>query len=392
MVTFKFKIYSIPYQFTIALWKYPCYEIQFIRALALGFIYPILLSKRLSMQRHFLSLSVEDFQILMKELGQPTFRAKQIIEWIYLKKVSSPDEMSNIPQKLRENLKEHLDFFLPKIVSTQESKDQTTKILFETKSQEQFETVIIRYADRTSLCVSTQLGCKLGCKFCMTGKMGFKRNLKSEEILSQFLIANQIVRAEERSISHVVFMGMGEPLDNFENVVCAANTLIDENLFNLSSRRVTISTAGLVPGIKKLANASKAALAVSLNAPTDALRSEIMPINKKYPLAELKQALQHYQRVTDKRVTFEYILIKGKNSDIASAKKLVHFLHGIKAKINLIPFNPHPDLDFKPPGDSEIRAFQQYLSDRSIPAPVRYSKGLDVAAACGHLATKSKPN
>jgi 23S rRNA (adenine2503-C2)-methyltransferase len=218
--------------------------------------------------------------------------------------------------------------------------------------------------------------------------MGFFRHLPKDEILAQYFIADEMVRAEGRRISHIVFMGMGEPLDNYDNVIYSANRFLEPGRIHLSHKHVTISTSGINPKIATLANDCKASLAVSLHAARDDLRTELMPINRKYPLAELKQELMNYQKVTGKKITLEYILIKDKNCGPKEAKELVKWIHGMRVKVNLIPFNAHPGLPYDRPADADIEYFSRYLNDRSISAPVRYSKGLDVSAACGQLAAK----
>ena len=335
----------------------------------------------------FLSLAPDALKALLLSWGEPAFRAQQLHDWIYVKRVFSLSSMSNLSASLRQRLATHLDWQLPKIHSQMSGADGSTKLLLE--SERGFiEAVILRYDGRTSLCVSSQVGCKLACTFCQTGKLGFVRHLTAAEILAQFAIADQIVQPEGRRISHVVFMGMGEPLDNYANVVDAVNRLSGKEAFGLSVRNVTVSTSGLVPQIRTLAHDVRAALAVSLHAARDELRTELMPINRRYPLAELKAALLDYQKDSGDKLTIEYILIKDKNCGLREAKELVKFLHGLRAKVNLIPFNSHPGMPFDRPADEDIRTFQKYLSDRSIAAPVRYSKGLEVSGACGQLAAK----
>lgn len=344
---------------------------------------------------HLLSLSLEELEQHIAALKLPKFRAKQIKDWIYEHGVINPDEMTNLPQAFREELKKSFRCDLPKVVSQLTSKDGSTKLLLKDQKGRSIETVILRYENRTSLCVSSQVGCKLACSFCQTGKLGFVSHLPKEDILAQMILANQILKQDsdsERKVSHVVFMGMGEPLDNYDNAVGAANTMISPDYFGLSARHVTISTSGLAKRIEQLATDSRAALAISLHAATDELRTELMPINRKYPLASLKQALLYYQKVTGKKITIEYILIRDTNCSIKEAKALVKFLHGMRCKVNLIPFNAHPGLPYQRPSDDEIRSFQKYLADRSLPAPVRYSKGLEVSAACGQLAAKERSN
>ena len=335
----------------------------------------------------FLSLNPAELKALLLSWGEPVFRAQQLQDWIYGKRSFTLAAMSNLSNSLRQRLATELDWQLPKLHSQMSGADGSTKLLLESE-RGLIEAVILRYDGRTSLCVSSQVGCKLACTFCQTGKLGFVRHLTAAEILAQFAIAEQIVQPEGRRISHVVFMGMGEPLDNYANVVQAVNRLSGKDAFGLSVRNVTVSTSGLVPQIRTLAHDVRAALAVSLQAARDYLRTELMPINRRYPLAELKAALLDYQKDSGDKLTIEYILIKDKNCGLREAKELIKFLHGLRAKVNLIPFNSHPGMPFARPSDDEIRTFQKYLSDRSIAAPVRYSKGLEVSGACGQLAAK----
>jgi len=336
---------------------------------------------------HGLALNGDDIKSFITKVGEASYRAPQIQDWIFKKRISHPNQMTNLGKDLREKLIDAFDWTLPAIDSSIVGADGSTKLLFQSK-RGFIESVILRYENRTSLCVSSQVGCKLACSFCQTGKLGFMRHLTAGEIIGQFAIADAIVRAEGRSISHIVFMGMGEPLDNFEPVITAVNRFTQPEYFGLSRKNVTISTSGIVPRIEELPTRTNAALAVSLHAATDDLRSELMPINKKWNLASLKDALLHFQKVTGDKITLEYIMIKDKNCGIKEAKALIKFIHGLRVKVNLIPFNAHPGLDYQRPDDEEIRTFQKYLTERSVPAPVRYSKGLDVSAACGQLAAK----
>jgi 23S rRNA (adenine2503-C2)-methyltransferase len=334
-----------------------------------------------------LSLSPEALRAVVADLGEPGFRGKQLVSWLFEKRTFSLDEMTDLPKGLRAKLADALQWDLPPVVDTLNSEDGTTKLLL-SSDRGLIETVVMRYEGRTSLCVSSQVGCKLACSFCQTGKLGFVRNLTAAEIVAQFAIANQLVRPEGRKISHIVFMGMGEPLDNYEAVRDAVQRFTGEGGFGLSQRNVTVSTSGIASKIGMLAQDCRAALAVSLHAAREDLRTELMPINRRYPLAQLKEELIKYQQLTGNKITIEYILIKDKNCGIREAKDLVRFIHGLRAKVNLIPFNSHPGMPYQRPSADEIRTFQSYLSDRSIPAPVRYSKGLDVSAACGQLAAK----
>lgn len=337
---------------------------------------------------HYLSLTDAALPGLLP--GEPAFRVKQVATWIFEHKVESAAGMTNLPAALRDRLATELDWQLPEITSRLDSVDGSTKLLLKTE-RGLIEAVILRYEGRVSLCVSSQVGCKLACSFCQTGKLGFMRHLSGAEILAQFVLAERIVRAEGRRLSHVVFMGMGEPLDNYENIVHAVNRLVAPapQGYGLSARHVTVSTSGMVPKIAELAKDVRCALAVSLHASRDDLRTELMPINRKYPLATLKAALLNYQRETGDKITIEYIMIKDKNCGPREAKELIQFLSGLKAKVNLIPFNAHPGLPYDRPSDDDIRSFQKYLAERSIAAPVRYSKGLDVSGACGQLAAKT---
>jgi 23S rRNA (adenine2503-C2)-methyltransferase len=338
----------------------------------------------------FLDFDRADWTAFFKAEGLPGFRANQISDWVFKQLASSTSEMSNVSKDLRSKLEALFDWSLPEIVSALNSQDGSTKLLLKTKNGQFIESVILRYEGRVSLCVSSQVGCKMACSFCQTGKLGFFRNLSTHEIIAQYLIAARMVRAEGRRLSHVVFMGMGEPLDNYKNVVKSVNMLVAPDGFGLSARHVTVSTSGIVPKIRDLAKDARCALAVSLHAARDELRNELMPINRKWDLADLKAALLDYQRETNDKITFEYIMIKDKNCGLREAKDLMKFLHGFKAKVNLIPFNAHPGMPHDRPTDSDIRAFQVYLAERSIAAPVRYSKGLDVSGACGQLAAKTQ--
>ncbi len=335
----------------------------------------------------FLSMSPDALKSLVASLGEPGFRGKQLVSWLFEKRTFTLAGMTDLPKSLRDKLAAELTWDLPTVVNTLNSEDGTTKLLLSSE-RGLIETVVMRYEGRTSLCVSSQVGCKLACSFCQTGKLGFVRNLSAAEIVAQFAIAHQLVEPEGRRISHIVFMGMGEPLDNYEAVRDAVQRFTGEGGFGLSQRNVTVSTSGIAPKISNLAQDCRAALAVSLHAAREDLRTELMPINRRYPLAQLKEELIKYQKLTGNKITIEYILIKDKNCSIREAKDLVRFLHGLRAKVNLIPFNSHPGMPYQRPSAEEIRLFQSYLSDRSIPAPVRYSKGLDVSAACGQLAAK----
>jgi 23S rRNA (adenine2503-C2)-methyltransferase len=308
-------------------------------------------------------------------------------EWLHGRRVLEPERMANLPADLRRRLSEHFDTSLPAVVDRLEGDDLSTKLLLDSE-RGVIECVVMRYDDRTSLCVSCQVGCKLACRFCQTGRLGFVRNLSAAEILAQFALAEALVRDEGRTLSHVVFMGMGEPLDNYEEVRVAVDRLTAPGMFALKPANVTVSTVGVPDLIRRMAREVTCSLAISLHAARDDLRSELMPINRVHPLEELKAALLDYRAATDRTITFEVVLIKGLNTAPRDMKALVHFVHGLRAKVNLIPFNPFPGLPYERPDEPEIRAFQRYLSERSIPAPVRYSRGGEISAACGQLAAK----
>ncbi|MBC61518.1 MAG: 23S rRNA (adenine(2503)-C(2))-methyltransferase RlmN [Zetaproteobacteria bacterium] len=342
------------------------------------------------MIRSIFSYSKTELEDYLLSKGHKKFRAQQLFDWLYKKRVADISLMKNLPKSLQEELGSLFTWPKLDIIERLNSSDGASKLLLKGLKQQSYEAVILRYENRTSLCVSSQVGCKLACAFCQTGKLGFFRHLSLEEILGQFYLANQIVSEEGRQISHVVFMGMGEPLDNFENVLASVEALTDEARLGLSSRKVTVSTSGLADRIEELSTKTKSALAISLHACNDKLRSKLMPINRRYSLARLKESLHTYQKNTGNKITLEYILIQGENMAPQHAKELVKFIHGLKVKVNLIPFNEHPGMPFKRPVEQEIEFFQKHLSERGIPSPVRYSKGQGVSAACGQLAAKDK--
>jgi len=319
--------------------------------------------------------------------GHAKFVAKQIREWIWAKGVVDPQQFTNISKKIREQLSEGFDWDMPTIDTVLSSSDGSEKILFRARDGLFAECVLMPSDKRVTLCISSQVGCRWGCTFCQTGRMGLTRSLSSGEILSQVLLANQRLK-EERKVSNIVFMGMGEPLDNFEAVVEVCRTLTDPKLFGLSKHRVTVSTVGLVPEIERLGKEVAVSLAISLHTADNDHRASMMPVAKQYPLEVLKKALLDYPVQTRHGITFEYVMIQGENDSIQHAKKLVKFVHGLKAKVNLIPMNAHPGNPMRASEEESLRNFQKYLSDRSIPAPVRYSRGQDVSAACGQLAMK----
>lgn len=331
-------------------------------------------------------LSFDEWKSWFAACGQPAFSAKQILLWIYQKGVLDPSQFTNLAKSLREKLNAEFCWQLPKVDSHLTSIDASQKFLLEAEDRQLFEMVLMPYENRITLCISSQIGCRMGCTFCQTGKMGLKRNLTSGEILSQLLIAQRGLQAKK--ISNVVFMGMGEPLDNYDQVIKACRLMVDANAWGLSMQRVTISTSGLVPQIRQLAKDLPVRLAISLHETEDEKRSLMMPINRRYPLAELKEALREYPAPKRWGVTIEYVMIEGKNDSLEAAKNLVKYLTGLKVKVNLIPINHFPGIEMQPSAADSLRRFQSYLSERSIPAPIRYSRGQDISGGCGQLAAK----
>lgn len=335
--------------------------------------------------RFAFDLSEKEWKEWLAEKKAPSFVSNQILEWLFKKESNNPLEFSNVSKPIRDALAEEFSWKFMEIDSHLTSQDGSSKFLLKTYDDQLIEMVIMPYGNRVTLCLSSQVGCKMGCTFCQTGKMGFKRNLSQGEILSQLIIANRYHR-----VSNIVFMGMGEPLDNFDEIVKACKIMIDPHFFSLSKNKITVSTSGLVPMIEELGKVLPVRLAISLHSADDEKRSKMMPINKKYPLSVLKEALLEYPAPDRYGITFEYVMIFGTNDSIEDAQKLVSFLHGIKAKVNLIPMNHFPGNTMETSTAKRIETFQSYLSDRSIPAPIRYSRGQDISGGCGQLAAKRK--
>jgi 23S rRNA (adenine2503-C2)-methyltransferase len=330
-------------------------------------------------------------------LGEKRFRAQQVMKWIYHRHVTEFGQMTDLGKELRGKLEQHAVVQPPKVLFDKPAADLTHKWLLGMDGSNAVEAVFIPDKGRGTLCVSSQVGCGLNCSFCSTGKEGFNRNLSTAEIIGQVWTAAKHlgnVPHHQRKLTNVVMMGMGEPLLNFENVVRAMSLMRDDNGFGLANKRVTLSTAGLVPMIDKLSVASDVSLAVSLHAPDDALRNELVPLNKKYPIAELMEACVRYAlRKPRTSITFEYTLMKGVNDDPAQAKALARLMRGIdrkvqrenSAKVNLIPFNPFPGTQYARSDDDTIRRFQTVLLDSQVLTMVRRTRGEDIDAACGQL-------
>lgn len=330
------------------------------------------------------NLSCQQLEQLLVSFGQQKFRARQILKWVYQQQATDFAVMTNLGKALREELAQR--FLISQLVpvAVQNSIDGTRKYLFQLEDGIHIETVRIPMDEgRATLCISTQAGCAMGCQFCMTGTDGLKRNLLPGEIVNQVCAA-----LEDGPVSNIVLMGMGEPLHNLENVVTALEILFLDDGLGYGARRVTLSTCGLVPEIRELARRIRVNLAVSLNAADDQVRSRLMPINERYPLADLIPACADYARLTRQRVTFEYILIKDINDSLEDARKLVKLLHPVRCKVNLIAYNEHESSDFCTPETESIKKFQQLLLDRGILATLRASKGRDIDGACGQLSGK----
>jgi 23S rRNA (adenine2503-C2)-methyltransferase len=319
--------------------------------------------------------------------GQRPFRAEQILRWVYLRQIDRFDEMSNLGKPLRADLEAAFVNRRLQVENEATSRDGSRKLLFRLHDGLHIETVIIPEKDHLTLCISSQVGCSQGCRFCMTARGGIRRNLSAGEIISQVRDVQRLANGRGgMPLTNLVFMGMGEPLANYPNLVQALSIITDGDCgLKMSTRRVTVSTAGLVPRMTDLGRDTRVNLAVSLNATVDETRSRLMPINRKYPLADLLAACRRYPLPPRRKITFEYILIKGINDTMADARRLVKLLRPIKAKINLIPFNEHPGCDFKRPDPALISAFQEFLADHGYTVIVRHSKGRDIAAACGQL-------
>lgn len=325
-----------------------------------------------------------------ESIGEPPFRAQQLLKWIYHQQVTDFSKMTNLSKALRARLADMAEIAPPKVIREQLSADGTVKWLMGFGGANAIETVFIPEPNRGTLCISSQVGCALNCSFCSTGAQGFNRNLTTGEIIGQVWQAARALGHERngrRRITNVVFMGMGEPLVNFEAVAPALWLLRDDLGFGLAAKRVTVSTAGMVPGIDRLRKTIDAALAVSLHAPEDELREQLVPLNRKYPIAELMAACQRYVADKHKRsVTFEYTLIDGVNDHPEHARKLVKLLRRVPSKLNLIPFNPFPGTAYRCSSPERISAFQQIAMDGGLIATVRKTRGDDIEAACGQLA------
>ena len=363
---------------------------------------------------NLMSLDRVSMESMFSDMGEKRFHARQVLRWIYQRQVTSPDAMTDLAKSLRKRLNEDADIVFPEVVNAQQSADGTVKWLLRLMDGNCIETVFIPEGSRGTLCVSSQAGCGLNCSFCATARQGFNRNLSVDEIIGQVWVANRAlstmpVMPEKASaaalsavngpptadrVTNVVMMGMGEPLLNFDNVVSAMDLMMDDCSFGLSRRRVTLSTAGLVPAIARLRETCPVSLAVSLHAPDDKLRDQLVPLNKKYPIAQLLAACRRYAGAQHgghhgrRQITFEYVMLKGVNDSPAQARALARILGDVPAKVNLIPFNPYPGIAYQRSTQSVINRFRDILLDKNIFTITRKTRGDDIDAACGQLAGK----
>jgi 23S rRNA (adenine2503-C2)-methyltransferase len=326
-------------------------------------------------------------------MGEKPYRADQVMQWIYRRGADGFDGMSNLSRELRARLAQHFEIRTPELVTEQVSVDGTRKWVLRLDGGNAIETVYIPEEGRATLCISSQVGCAMDCSFCSTAQQGFNRNLTTAEIVAQVWFAARTLGGDfqnERVISNIVFMGMGEPLANYNAVLPAIRILLDDFGFGLSKRRVTVSTSGLVPYIDRLREDVDTALAVSLHAPDDALRDQIVPINRKYPIAELLEACRRYTAGKDRKahIVYEYVMLDGVNDAPEQARKLAKLLAGMPAKVNLIPFNPFPQTQYRRSTPEAIQAFAKVLRDKHILTTTRKTRGDDIDAACGQLVGK----
>ena len=340
---------------------------------------------------NLLGLNRKELEKFFVSIDEKPFRAKQIIKWVHQRGVSDFSEMTDISKDLRTKLETVCVIEAPEVIYEKTSQDGTKKWVISVGNSDLIEMVLIPENNRATLCVSSQVGCAVDCSFCATGKQGFSRNLNLDEIIGQvWVAANSFGLPREpnsRNITNVVMMGMGEPLLNFDPVVDAMDLMMDDNAYGLSKRKVTLSTSGIVPKIDELAKVSDVSLTISLHAPNNELRDQLVPINKKYPIQELLDSVKRYvDSCEDKRVTtIEYILIDGVNDSMELAKELAELLIQIPCKINLIPFNPFPEVEYKTPSGNRVKRFQTYLQEKGYITTIRSTRGDDIMAACGQL-------
>lgn len=334
------------------------------------------------------NLSPSELSEFLESFGKERYRTIQILRWLYQKGVKSFDKMTNLSKRFREELSQvsFISNLLPLRVEL--AKDGTKKFLFQLEDGNRIESVLIPDKTRLTLCLSTQVGCAFGCRFCLTGKMGWKRDLTTSEIINQILSVRDTL-PEKRSITNIVLMGMGEPLANYDPTLKAINLMHHPDAFKFSSRRITLSTVGLLPELERLAKEKISfRLAVSLNASDEETRSQLMPVNRRYPLNKILLLCKNFPLQPRTRITFEYVMVEGMNDSPQDAKKLLRILKGIPSKVNLIPLNEAPGISFKRPLEEKVKRFQEILMKGGLTAIVRMSKGADISAACGQLQAK----
>lgn len=334
-------------------------------------------------------LSLEELQDWTKEQGEPAFRAGQIFDWLYVKRVSSFEEMSNLPKPFREKLTEQFRFVTLSEITKLSSKDGTVKFLFGLHDGHAIETVLMRHNYGNSVCVTTQVGCRIGCTFCASTLGGLKRNLTSGEIVAQVVQCQKLLDPEDQRVSSIVIMGSGEPFENYDATMKFLRNMIHPKGLNIGARHITVSTSGIVPSIYKFADENtQINLAISIHAPNDALRSKLMPVNRRYPFSEVMDAIRYYIDRTGRRVTFEYALIGSVNDRPEHAEELASVLQGMLCHVNLIPVNYVPERDYVRTPRDDIFEFQRILVNKNVNATIRREQGHDIAAACGQLRAK----
>jgi 23S rRNA (adenine2503-C2)-methyltransferase len=334
-------------------------------------------------------LLLPEFEEIILSWGEKRYRARQLMLWLYHKRATSFEQMTDISKSFRSRLEELAYISFPKILAKEQSSiDETTKYLFELDDGEKIESVLMYDSDRVTCCVSTQIGCQQGCAFCATGNSGFSRNLTVSEIINQ-VMAIEADLGEGKSVTNVVLMGMGEPFCNYDNVIKAVKLMNASEGLMIAGRKITISTSGLIPEIRRFTGErTQIGLAISLNATTDEIRSKLMPVNRRYPIAEVLFACKEWAITINRWLTVEYILMKDINDSQSDARRLVKLLHGIPSKVNLIVYNPVEGLPFMRPDGDKVEKFRQILADAHFVAPIRESKGIDISAACGQLRAK----
>ncbi len=338
-------------------------------------------------------LTREELVAQLAGIGKERYRADQVIRWLYRQRVTEIGQMSNLSRSCRERLGEFSYIGKLECLREQVAQDGTRKFLFQLNDGHTIETVLIGDKNRLTLCLSTQVGCRMGCSFCLTGSSGFERDLTAAEIVDQVIQVVDVLDNDSLArgaVTNIVLMGMGEPLDNLEEVIKALEIMKYDDGLQFSSRRITLSTCGLAPEIVELGQRIEVSLAISLNAADDALRSQLMPVNRRYNLAALLAACRSYPHTNQRRITFEYILFADLNDSLDDAHRLVELVGSLPVKINLIPFNEHPELSFKKPQPKKITAFMEYLQRHRLTVMTRRSKGADISAACGQLREGSK--